>query len=237
MKTIENLRKIRLNIAKEQAEREDVLLWTSLWTSMSGDLRNEVARQIIAGPAKGYAYTVVEIDDPLLIAELVSINSELLDASGSPVTYASVNSSVRFMVLPRAVAELQQAPEVRVLLEELSQSRAADAVLLLEATIRESYPDLLRQRVRSRFIIDGIVWVPGSLGSALEMTVFEPTGHVSRMLMPVRLNVVQSVQRIVEPLDAFPSIVLTLGSRAEGCDIQVVPQIGCELQRNEVRSS
>lgn len=236
MKTIENLRKFRLNLAKQQAEREDLHLWTSLWNAMSVDLRNEVSRQLLAGPSKGYSYTIVEIDDPMLIAELVSINAELLDASGSPVTYANVNSSVRFMVLPKTVAELKRAPEARVLLEELSQSRAMESVPLLEATIRDAYPDLLRQRVRSRFIIEGIIWIPGGLGSALELTVFEPTGHVSRLLMPVRLNVVQTVQRIVEPLEAFPSIVLTLGSRAEGCDIQVVPQIGCDLERNNFRS-
>lgn len=234
MKTIEKLRKIRLDIARQQSEKDDLSLWTSLWLSMSADLRHEVIRQIVAGPVDGYAYTVIEVDDPLLIAELVSINSELLDSSGSLVTYQSVNNSVRFMVLPKAAAELKCTPEAQALLEELAQSRALDSVTVLEAAIRESFPDQLRQRVRSRFIIDGIVWIPGGLGSALEVTIFDPTGHVSRVLMPVGLNVVKAVKAIVEPLSKFPSIVLTLGSRAEGCDVQVVPQIVCDLKKNTI---
>lgn len=222
MKILEPLRNFRQYIADVRHEIDNTELWSFIWARASMELRYELARQIAANRAASKNNFAVCIDDPMLIAELVTISTNLVETNGNPVTFNSVIKSVTLGMVAQASAELSRAPEVRQAIESETAGRAEEIAPELERIVRAAWSQHIKVRTRSRFIFEGFLQMPDS-STALNVLILESSGHTSRELLPISKSTAQAIRSVTDKFEKFPSIVLALGAKAER-EIWVVPQ-------------
>lgn len=227
MKILEPLKKFRQRIADTRHETTNADLWSHIWSRSSTELRFELAAQIAANAFPSSNSLLVNIDDPMLISELVTINSELVDVNGEPVTFKSVIRTVTLGMVAQTITELSRAPEVRHAIEVAAARRAEEIAPELEKVVRATWGNHIKVRTRSRFIIEGFVQMPDS-GTALNVLILESSGHTSRELLPIERSTAQSIRTVTDKFEKFPSIILALGAKVER-EIWVIPQHAVEL--------
>lgn len=227
MKILEPLRKFRQRVADDRREIDNTELWSYLWSRSSQELRYELATQIAVGTSPSTETITVCIDDPMLIAELVTIRTDLVDISGAPITFNSVIKPVTLGMVAQASAELSRAPEVRQAIESETARRAEEIAPELERVVRATWGNHIKVRTRSRFIIEGFVQMPDA-GTALNVLILESSGHTSRELLPISKSTVHVIRSVTDKFEKFPSIILALGAKVER-EIWVVPQHAASL--------
>lgn len=227
MKILEPLRKFRQRLADDLHETDNTELWSFVWSRSSMELRYELAAQIAASVTPSKESIAVCIDDPMLIAELVTIHAGLVEVNGDPVTFNSVIKPVTLGMVAQASAELSRAPEVRQAIESEIARRAEEIAPELERVVRATWGNHIKVRTRSRFIIEGFVQMPDS-GTALNVLILESSGHTSRELLTVNRTTVQSIRSVTDKFEKFPSIILALGAKVER-EIVITPQHAVEL--------
>ena len=229
MKILAPLKNLRQRLADERHEIDNTALWSFIWSRSSMELRYELAAQIAASLVPSRNNITVCIDDPMLIAELVTINPDLVDTSGKAVTFNSVIKPVPLGMMAQASAELSRTPEVRRAIDSEVADRAEKIAPELERIVREAWSNHVKVRTRSRFIIEGFLQMPDS-GTALNVLIIESSGHTSRELLPISRATAQSIKFVTDKFEKFPSIILALGAKVER-EIWVVPQHVAELPR------
>lgn len=227
MKILSPLRNFRQNIANTKYATNNRTLWATLWSRASVELRFELASQIAASQFASKGNMTVCIDDPMLIAELVTIDAGIVDIHGEPVTFNSVVKPVTLGLVPQAAKELRCAPEVRHALEVAARAKAEEIAPELERVVRASWGSHIKVRTRSRFLIEGFVQIP-EVGTALNVLILESSGHTSRELLGIERSTAQAIRTVTDKFEKFPTIVLALGAKVER-EIWVVPQHAVEL--------
>jgi hypothetical protein len=227
MKILNPLKNFRQNIANTRYAVNNRTRWAYLWSRASVELRLELASQIAASQFAAKGNMTVCIDDPLLIAELVTIDAGIVDIHGEPVTFNSVNESVILGLVSQAADELRCAPEVRHAIEVEALRKAEEIAPELERVVRDSWSSHIKVRTRSRFLIEGFVQIP-EVGTALNVLILESSGHTSRELLRVERKTAQAIRMVTDKFEKFPTIVLALGAKVER-EVWVVPQHAVEL--------
>ena len=233
MKILNPLKKIRQEIAYIKHEADSITLWSYLWSRASVELRLELASQIATSQFASSGNITVCIDDPLLIAELVTIDSNIVDIHGESVTYNSVIKPVTLGLFPQAAEELRKTPEVRHAIEVEALRKAEEIAPELERIVRESWGQHIKVRTRSRFLIEGFVQIPEA-GTALNVLILESSGHTSRELLRIERSMAHAIRGVTDKFEKFPTIVLALGAKVER-EVWIVPEHAVELETGNHR--
>lgn len=221
MKILAPLKRFRQRLADDRLELDNTDLWSYIWCRASFELRHEIAKQIAINENPSRNSSAICLDDPMLIAELVTISTGIVDINGAPVTFNSVIKPVAIGMVAQASAELSRAPEVRQAIESETARRAEEIAPELERVVRAAWGNHVKVRTRSRFIVEGFVQIPES-GTALNVLILESSGHTSREILPVSRSTAQEIRKVTDKFDKFPSIILALGAKVER-EIWVVP--------------